>query len=114
MHEASLVEYTLKAVERAARKRNMQRVTEIDLVIGKLKVAVPEILQTSFRLMIDGTIFEGCKLNIHERNVVIRCKDCGRITEVDDLHTDTAPCCGSRNVEIVQGNELLIQSFRGQ
>lgn len=114
MHEASLIEYTLKAVERAALKRNMHRVTEINLIIGKLKVAVPDILQTSFRLMIDGTMFEGCKLNIQERNVVIRCKDCGRISEIEDLHIDTAPCCGSHNVEILQGNELLIQSFRGQ
>lgn len=114
MHEASLVEYTMRAVERSALKHGMNEVTEIHLVIGKLKVAVPELLQKCFRLMKDGTMFEHCTLDIEEKDVLIKCRDCGTISKVEDLHIDTAPCCGSRNVEILQGNELLIKNFRGR
>ena len=113
MHESSIIEYTLKAVEKAARQHDMRKVTEINLVIGKLRVAIPRMLHTSFDLLTSDTMFAGCKLNIEERDVVIHCEDCGKDTVIQDLHIDTAPCCGSRRVKVLQGNELMISSFKG-
>lgn len=113
MHEASIIEYTLEAVEKAARKNHMQRVTEINLVIGKLKVAIPQVLQKSFELLTMDTMFADCKLNIEERDVVIRCEDCGKESVIHDLHIETSPCCGSQRVRVLKGNELLISSFKG-
>lgn len=113
MHESSIIEYTLKAVEGAALRNDMKKVTEINLVIGKLRVAIPRMLHISFDLLTSDTMFAGCKLNIEERDVVIHCEDCGKDTVVQDLHIDTAPCCGSRRVRVLQGNELMISSFKG-
>ena len=113
MHEAALIEYTLNAVEKAARLYGIQKVTEIDLVVGKLRYALPSLMQSAFRLLSGDTMFEGCVLSIEEREPVLRCLDCGKETVVSGLPVDVSPCCKSHNVKLVQGEELLISSFKG-
>ena len=113
MHEAALIEYTLDAVEKAARIHGIGKVTEINLVIGKLRYALPGLMQSAFRLLSGDTMFEGCVLSIEEQDPVLRCLECGSESDVSDLEADTCPCCGSQRVKLVHGEELLIASFKG-
>lgn len=111
MHEAALIEYTLEAVEKAAMIHGMGKVTEINLVVGKLRYALPNLMQSAFRLLTGDTMFEGCVLNIEERDPALRCLECGRESAVSVL--GSCPCCGSQHVKLVHGEELLIASFKG-
>jgi len=113
MHEASIIEYTLNAVESAARARGIRRVSEITLVIGKQRIALPEALQHIFSLLTDDTIFEGATLVIKEKDVIIHCDQCGMDSRLPGLSTGQCPHCGGENVHIIQGNELMIYTFKG-
>lgn len=113
MHEASIVQYALQSVERAAKANHLQKVTEITLVIGKIKVAIPDILRCSFDLLTVGTICEGAKLVIEERDAVIHCNQCGSDITIHDFSIEKCPNCNHTDVKVIQGNELMIAGFKG-
>jgi hydrogenase nickel incorporation protein HypA/HybF len=114
---------TTKIVEnvlREAENHNAKKVTEVLLVIGKLTFLGIEQVRFSFNILIDGTIMEGSKLNIEEKNGVVKCSSCGYegdfIYEDNPLYhipTPTLRCpkCGGR-VNIVGGRECTIKSIK--
>lgn len=113
MHEASIIQYALNAVERAAEENHITNVTEITLVIGKLKRALPHVMQYLFGILTRDTMFAHTVLTIEERDIIIRCPQCGEERTVEWLPQD-CPACHSPAIEVVQGNELMIANFRGQ
>lgn len=114
MHEASIVEYVLNTVERSAIQHHIMQVSEITMEIGKLRVAIPQVLQKTFALMKDDYLFADTTLKIVERDIVVRCHQCGVESEISDPHDDRCSRCGSRNVKVIRGNELNILSFKGR
>lgn len=87
-----------------------QRIVRVRLTIGALSGVVADSVRFCFDLVTDGTTLEGAALEIDEPPGRIRCRDCGRSTDVPDL---VALCeCGSSDVEILSGTELLIQEVQ--
>jgi hydrogenase nickel incorporation protein HypA/HybF len=113
MHESSIIEYVLQIVESAAKSNGMTKVTEIDLVIGKMRAALPVVLKYTFKFLSGDAMFDGAKLNIEERDIIIRCDGCGKETTIDSAQIVIAPCCESQRIRILQGNELIVSSFNG-
>lgn len=114
MHETSLVKFTLDAVEQRALVYNIHHVKSIQLVIGEMRGAIPTLMQEAFKLLTyRRPVFEGTVLEITEKQVTIRCKDCGHVFHVDDFHDVVCPECGGKKYDIVTGNELYIESFEG-
>lgn len=91
MHEASIIEYSLRAVERAATAHQITQVESVTLIIGKLRIAVPDILQYSFRLLKKGTICENAILNIEEVDVVIQCNSCHKMSLITRFIEERMP-----------------------
>ncbi|MBQ9157215.1 MAG: hydrogenase maturation nickel metallochaperone HypA [Eubacterium sp.] len=64
MHETSLIEFTLDAVEKKAKSMNIDRVGEICIVAGRL-AAVPRLLDKAFDIMkYNRPMFEHAKLTV--------------------------------------------------
>ena len=116
MHEMSLISFTLDAVEQAAKAHGIRRVTEIRIVVGELRMALDDQLQTAFRLLTgDRPLFEGAELHIEKRPLCLRCTACGEIypSSIPRIGRDICPACGSEEFAIESGRELYIDSFEG-
>ena len=120
MHETSLIQFTLDAVAREARTHGIKHVSDILLIVGELKGALPDQMEYAFRILTahggeDG-MFAGTKLEIEYRPALLMCRDCGHSfpVTVETLASAVCPHCGSSAHKIISGNELLIDSFRGE
>lgn len=113
MHELSLVEYSLNAVERRAAEMNIKRVAEVGLVVGKLSV-VPAAMEKAFAILkTQRPMFEDASLHLEVRNIRLRCRDCGcEFSSSDVFSFSVCPECGSPSHELLAGNELYIDYFK--
>ena len=115
MHETSLIQYTLDAVERRALVMGICHVKRVYLVVGDMRGALPDLMQYGFRILTRSRpLFSDAVLEIESKNVVLRCSCCGREYSVEEFHGVTCPDCGAPDYTVVQGNELYIDSFEGE
>jgi hydrogenase nickel incorporation protein HypA/HybF len=107
MHELSIAQAVLATVERHAEGR---RVTRVELEVGHLRQVVPSALIFSFQLVTDGTVAEGAELELREVPAAGTCRSCGSETTLPELPL-CCRHCGSFDVEVTRGEELLIDSL---
>ncbi len=106
MHELSIAQSVVEAVTERADGRQVRRVR---MVVGRLSGVVPRALLFSFELVCEGTVAEGAELVVDEPSGRARCRTCGNGFDVADL---VLLCgCGSTDVELVRGHELLVSSM---
>jgi hydrogenase nickel incorporation protein HypA/HybF len=107
MHELSIANAVVSIAGNHARGR---RVTSVRVQIGHLRQVVPDALQFSFQLLTDGTSLEGAQLEIDHVAARVTCHTCGETSDVHDFPL-TCASCSAMNVEVVAGNELLVESL---
>ena len=104
MHEMSITESVITAVSEKVGDRQVQRVT---LAIGQLSGVVAESVHFYFEVCSAGTPLEGATLEIIEMPGRAACRSCGTTLDLVDM---IALCtCGSADLEILGGQELLIK-----
>ncbi len=120
MHEFSMTTQIVENVLREAEKHDAKMVTEVRLVIGKLTFLGIEQVRFSYNILIDGTIMEGSKLYIEEKNGIVKCSSCSYEGDLmyennPAYHVPTptlrCPKCGGA-VNIVGGRECTIKSIK--
>ena len=107
MHELSIAEGVVTVAQRHAAGR---RVTTVELRVGHLRQVVPAALTFAFELLSEGTTLEGARLEIEEVPARGRCRGCAAQTTMDGFPLVCA-ACGSLDVEIVAGEELLVAAL---
>lgn len=115
MHETSLIQYTLNAVEQKALTMSICHVCSIRLVIGGMRGALPNLMQHAFKMLCRSRpLFFDAALDIIECPVVLQCNDCNNKYTIVEFHAITCPDCWGTEYTVVQGNELYIDSFEGE
>jgi hydrogenase nickel incorporation protein HypA/HybF len=104
MHELSLCQAVIDTVDGHAKGRNVRRVT---VRIGHLRQVVPDSLQFSWEILVDGTPLAGCELEIDHVPAVVVCAMCAERTTLD-LPVLMCGSCGSFEVRLISGEEFLI------
>ena len=107
MHELSIASSIVDILVRHARGR---QITRVEVAIGHLRQVVPASLEFAFELVAQGTPVEGAELALHEVPAAGRCAACGRESRLDGFPLNCR-ACGSGDVEIVAGEELLVESL---
>ncbi len=113
MHEMSIVMNVFNTIERELEKSHPKQtppVKTVRLVVGKFSNAIPDALLFAFDSAKENTIFENAELEIKETDLICRCRDCDKET-VMKKHTFICPECDSKNMEILSGRELFIESI---
>lgn len=105
MHELAI---TQSVVDMVVDRTAGRQVASVQLQIGKLSGVVADAMRFCFELATAGTALEGAALEIDETAGRASCQACGGEFEVTDLIL-LCPC-GSADVRIVAGNELLVTS----
>lgn len=106
MHELGITRNIVAIVADAARGRRVRRVT---LEVGALSGVLTEAIAFCFDAVAQGTVLEGAALDIRTIEGRARCTACGEEFATPTLYT---PCaCGSRQVERIAGEELLVKTM---
>jgi hydrogenase nickel incorporation protein HypA/HybF len=106
MHELSICTSIARIVEQHAAGRPVDRVM---LDVGHLRQVVPETLRYSWEIVVSDTDLAGSSLVIEHVPAVIACRSCGTDTIID---VPVFRCgCGSTDVEVTSGRELLVRSL---
>lgn len=110
MHEMSLMGGVFEVIERTLTQHEVTRVTQVKLKVGALTNAEPEALAFAFEAYAQGTSCEGAELLIERVPVVGRCSHCRAEFPISNLFF-ICPHCQARKVEVIQGEELLLESL---
>ena len=111
MHELAIVETLIEQVEtEVARSEHSGRVLRLELVVGRLSGACADSIRFAFELLAPGTRLEGSTLDIREPKASCRCRSCQHTAEIDEL-VAACPSCGSRDIVIEGGRDLLLESI---
>ena len=120
MHEFSMTTQIVNHILEEAKKHNAKKVHEVHLIIGKLTFLGLEQVKFAYNLLVKNTILEDSKLQIEEKNGVVKCNNCGYSGDLkfeDDpvynipFPTLNCPKCEGV-VNIVGGRECTIQSIQ--
>jgi hydrogenase nickel incorporation protein HypA/HybF len=107
VHELSLADAVVTIARDHARGR---RVTRVDVKIGRLRQVVPDALEFAFELVAAGTEVEGAELRVEHVPARVRCARCAVESDADEFPLACARC-GSVDVDVVAGEELLVESL---
>lgn len=107
MHELSIAESIVRIASSHAGDR---RVTKVHVKAGHLRQVVPSALDFAFELVAEGTPAAGAELALEVVPVAVRCGACGKETELDGFPLHCGGC-GGLDVQVVRGEELLVESL---
>ena len=111
MHELAIAEALIEQVgaelDRAGQKGAVKR---LELAVGRLSGVHCDSLRFAFEVLAPGTPAEGAELAIRQPPAISRCHRCGAAAEIVELVLD-CPQCGSSEIAIEQGRELLLETI---
>ena len=111
MHELSIAEALIEQVEREVERAGQPgRVLKVELSIGRLTGVHADSLLFAFGLLAPGTRLEKAEVRIREPQAVCVCHGCRQQTEIHEL-VIVCPACGSGEVVIDGGRDLLLESI---
>ena len=96
-----------------AEKEKLSRISEIRLIVGKMRQIVPEIMQFAFKAIAADTVAKGALLVIKQESVRVECLKCSEKSEIND-NIYICSGCGSSQLEFITGKELFIESIEGE
>ena len=108
MHEFGMCEAIVEAVERRAQGR---RVTGVKLRVGTLHRVVEPAMDQAFAAAAVGTVAENATVELVVLPVQVTCRECGAQSASDD-HLAVCATCGSADVALNGGDELMLESIK--
>jgi hydrogenase nickel incorporation protein HypA/HybF len=102
MHELAVADAILAVATAHAGDR---RLVAVEVEVGHLRQVVPSALEFAFELLAPGVALE-----LTEVPAAGRCRACGAESELAAFPLTCGACSGT-DVEIVRGEELLVQAI---
>ena len=93
-----------------AKEANASKVLRVYLVVGELSGVLNEAVELYFALLTKDTIAAKAELFFMRPPTQVRCRNCSTVYEPENLNL-TCPKCKERQVEILSGRELYIESM---
>ena len=103
MHELALIE---SVVEQVSMRVGERRVARVRLRVGALTAVMPDSMRFAFDVLTKETPLDGAVLQIDTVPARARCHGCN--AEIETLDTIPICPCGSVDLAILAGDELLI------
>lgn len=120
MHEVSVMASIIESILAELEKHDVEKVEEVDLVIGELTFLGEEQLRFAFEILTKDTILANSKLNIAHEKIEVSCASCGYdggVGYVEELADHmvvpnlSCPKCGSC-VEVTKGRGCGVTSLK--
>jgi len=108
MHEATIACHLIDALVRRIDGGEIAgTVSKIHVRVGRMTAVAPDNLRHLFGILAEGSAVEGADLEIEEIPVRGKCKACGVEFDIDGAFFSCRGC-GSHDVDIISGRELMI------
>lgn len=111
MHEANFTQEIVSAILGELEHYPVLRPKLVKVKVGEMLHLIPDSVLMHYRQMTKGTHLEGAVLQLTETPVQVRCPVCSFTGGVEDHHMLLCSKCGSRDVELIQGKEITIESI---
>jgi hydrogenase nickel incorporation protein HypA/HybF len=86
------------------------KIRSVRLKVGALSGVVEGALQFGYEIATEGTMLAGSQLTVENLPVVIYCKPCDALRELNGVQSFRCPVCNTPSGDIRQGRELEIES----
>jgi hydrogenase nickel incorporation protein HypA/HybF len=113
MHELRIAEDLSAIVIETAQRKNLSKVTRVNISFGQLTQIVHGIFEIAFAETARNTIAENAEVNIEIVPVKMKCMNCGSDFQIKD-NRFSCSVCSSTDIGIINGNELFIKSIEGE
>jgi hydrogenase nickel incorporation protein HypA/HybF len=110
MHELSIVASLYEILEEKVNEQKAKSITKVKLQVGVLSGVVPEFLESAFEIFKKDTLASEASLEIVKVPLKIKCRNCQSETTSDKM-AFLCPECGSHNIEILSGKELILETL---
>ncbi|MDR3601385.1 MAG: hydrogenase maturation nickel metallochaperone HypA [Desulfosporosinus sp.] len=110
MHEMSLMGGVFEVLEQTLSQHDIKRVLQVKLKVGELTNAEPEALAMAFEAYSKDTLCEGAELIVERVPVRGCCRKCQHVFTVKTMFF-LCPKCQNTSIEVIQGEELLLESL---
>ena len=105
MHELSITQSLCDAV---SERTGELSVTGVNVRVGRLSGVLPDAMRFCFELICAGTSLANAELRIEEPDGRALCRSCGEEFVLPDAILLCS--CGSADLEIIAGRELMLTS----
>jgi hydrogenase nickel incorporation protein HypA/HybF len=112
MHEMSIAVSILDTVEKEARKNNLSKISKVKLKIGEMANIVPEILVSSWEILVKDTMAEDAELDYDLLPLMGKCGECNAEFPIENIVFHCSRC-HSPNIKVISGEELNIVYVEG-
>jgi hydrogenase nickel incorporation protein HypA/HybF len=110
MHEMSITQNILDDVDEHLINVQYSRIIDIKIKVGELTALDPSSLLFCYDVLTKGTKFEGVELKVEEVPLRGHCNDCQSEINIDNF-LFLCGNCGSTNVTITSGEELILSEI---
>ena len=110
MHEMSISQNMMEIVLEHAEKNGATGVGKINLIIGELTGYVEDSVLFYFDFLSRGTLAEGATLSFTRVPARGKCRVCGAVFDLKEFDW-VCPNCQSKEVDIIAGRELFVESI---
>lgn len=117
MHELSIAESLLKIIGEEMEKHGVTRLTRVKIVCGQMSAIVPEALEMAFEVLTAGTPQEGAVIELEERPIRVRCRECGQefSPSKEEMYLMPCPHCDTElGHTLLSGKELYIEHIEAE
>lgn len=111
MHELGIITNVVESAKSVAMQNYAMSIDVINLKIGVMREVIDDALNFSFDILKeDEPLLKKCKLNVDYVSPKYFCPQCDNIFEEDRFHR-TCPKCNNPLTELIEGDELEIDSI---
>ena len=110
MHEMSIAENILALIDEELARHPGARLLAFDVEVGELSSCQEDSLRFCLEASLEASSLAGVEVRITPEGVGARCRACdATFTPVD--YAFVCPACGSRDVQVVGGQEVRLKSL---
>jgi len=110
MHELSIAQAIVDEVVAVAALQRSGDVEVVNVDVGALSGVEPDALGMVFPFASGGTAIAGASLKIRKVPARVRCNSCRKKVR-PDFPFLVCPTCGSDNVQVLSGRDMVIRSI---
>ena len=111
MHELSYISKVVRLALEAANENRIERVGSVEIDVGEMTGALPELLEKAYRESIPGTPLEDSDLVVHMIPVTAVCDECNHEYHPSKENDYRCTNCGGIKSHIIGGRDVTLKSI---
>ena len=109
MHEAKFTEQIVDSILNTLTNCRGNTPACIHVRVGEVFHLQKESVLFHYALLTKGTRLEPIRIDLQEEPLEVQCRQCRKTGGVEDHHLLMCPSCGSREVDVLRGNEITVE-----